>query len=100
MNLATPEEVKALIGGQPFLPMNVKRLWIAGLRCGRYRQVYGILRDGPRAFCGIGMLAHLTSIQPHQMWHWLSTHDRQTIIEMNDSGSSFHAIADWIERNL
>jgi hypothetical protein len=85
----------------PPLPKDVKRLWVAALLSGKYRQITGSTYDH-RGYCALGLLMHVTGVcEERRLNQWLSPETRKNIIRMNDSmGLSFQKIAYWIEANL
>ena len=91
----------------------LKEEWIEALRDGRYRQGRQFFRCGDR-YCAMGVLHELRGGE----WrgdqallnadHWVDSFEpvgvdadsAHTIALMNDNGSSFEEIADFIETNL
>lgn len=90
------------------------------LRSGRYEQCVGELYGGGRARCVMGVLAEVAGhrITPYGV-QWadgeynnqalsssivdeigIKDDDYNRLVDMNDSGSTFNEIADWIEENL
>lgn len=99
---------------------DIRARWFAALRSGEYRQAQGRLRDGD-AFCCLGVCATVFDSEGWQLrpdGHWfhqdreetlsprtlasigLTNLQQRTLIDMNDDGYSFPAIADWIEQNI
>lgn len=101
----------------------IKAQWIAALRGGGYRQGIGHLKEGDR-YCCLGVLCEL---KPDHSWGeaennklgyddgdapteypgpsvlgWagLAYRDMEGLAEMNDDGSTFEDLADYIEENL
>jgi hypothetical protein len=84
----------------PPLPKEIKRLWVAALLSGKYRQITGSTYDH-RGYCALGLLMHLASCNSQHLNRWLSQDTQKQIIRMNDSMQlSFHSIAQWIESHL
>lgn len=100
--------------------IRVKQKWIEALRSGDYPQAQRKLRSDDR-FCVYGVLCDIYSkefgvgwkgnafldcgtIPPIAVLRWADfpkTFLRYNVpASMNDSGSSFAMIADWIEKNL
>ena len=94
---------------------SLKRRWVEALRSGRYKQAFGTIRAGTK-FCALGVLADVID---HEAWEgsmWLGgftgsvvnavsdtfmCDSLQRVYELNDDKRrSFHAIADWVERNV
>lgn len=106
----------------------VKEKWVAALRSGEYWQGKGALRDQADAFCCLGVLVDVvcpTDWEPKPgyecdrayidpvdgpmvsvlgaavMWRaGIVGRAMSLLAEMNDTGSTFDAIADYIERTL
>lgn len=105
-----------------------KRLWLASLRSGNYKQTRGVLRrirSGlPDRFCCLGVLGDLQQ-SPRAKWKLsgsgqtrllegreghlsgelkqkfgLDDDAADTLIGMNDGNRRFKTIANWIEKNL
>lgn len=101
----------------------VKARWVAALRSGDYKQGRLRLRTTSKLagdkFCCLGVLCDIE--QPElwgkgKEWHndgstaqlpyplrlklGIECGDQGRLVELNDSGSNFEAIADWIEENL
>lgn len=97
-----------------------KDKWIAALRSGDYKQCKMNLYDGV-GFCCIGVAGKVCGMSEaelyNQEWIWDgmagsrrvpsiivgSDSDSNTIeclSSMNDAGTSFNTIADWIEENM
>ena len=93
----------------------LKAKWVEALRSGEYGQTDGQLQRG-RSYCCLGVLcviadiainatgvcpvidgAETDSYQP--IWDRLGSR-HQELVQMNDSGSTFAEIADFIEANL
>lgn len=99
-----------------------KQRWIAALRSGEYEQGTRTLRSKRNRFCCLGVACDLIEpkdwkIKPGQQfyyWHGmrgalpvlaanaigLDQNSERTLVELNDMGSPFTKIADWIEENL
>ena len=106
----------------------IKRLWLKALRSGKYEQGQGTLYEEDK-YCCLGVIAQeLDLLVPHVTGdrHWAhclsasgktSTHTgtlplsildeiglenemHQQLVQMNDDGSSFETIADFIEEKL
>lgn len=91
-----------------------KAKWIAALRSGEYRQGKHYLREGSR-FCCLGVACNLIDPGAWEYDEWreedtqipsavaasigLGT-ERFYLADLNDAGSSFSQIADYIERSL
>lgn len=101
----------------------LKEKWLEELRSGRYAQGRKALRSADDKFCCLGVLADIVAPEeweqrvPDSCYysHWarsgsslwmvkeeidLYSPATSTLITMNDTGSSFEEIADWIEENL
>jgi hypothetical protein len=90
----------------------LKEKWVAALRSGEYTQARGVLVEGPKCLCCIGVgyvtkngLSRLrigdcdTRKASNDLG--LSYNDEFTLLEMNDGEKkSFVEIADYIEANL
>jgi hypothetical protein len=98
---------------------DLKTRWLAALRSGEYRQGRGRLRDGDGdvyAYCCLGVLADLIdsegwdgcdnswkgrmSYLPESLAAGLIQPETEALAVLNDSGASFAAIADVIEKDL
>jgi hypothetical protein len=109
---------------------DLKEQWVAALRSGAYRQGYKVLRTSSNDYCCLGVLCNLVdpsgwlalghegfSTNCYQFSHEgkrafaclppalmmnsdIRFHELKILMKMNDSGSSFEEIADWIEANL
>lgn len=103
----------------------LKKKWIEALRSGKYKQTKGVLRN-ESGFCCLGVLCDISGeewepgsdgefyAKGMSSWSVISgdlraelgpdenvcddVHDKLT--DMNDYGSSFEEIADWIEENI
>lgn len=100
---------------------DIKEKWVKALRSGEYKQGRGALIDGDGAMCCVGVLAHVMG----KANEWLHEHsckigpsplnsrdadqwpkgfpfpsEVRPMVDMNDAGSSFSEIADWIEEHL
>ncbi len=107
------------------LDPEAKREWVEALRSGKYKQTKGALRHGD-AFCCLGVECEISGegrwAPGAGEWEFvgrgsdnrsygdlpddlrgkigLSIAAQVNLIRMNDTGSSFAEIADWIEANL
>ena len=109
------------------MEQSLKDKWIKALRSGDYEQIEGYLHT-PNGYCCLGVLTEVDlgsdcwnplgeydggksysygeceSFEElhstHQYEMGMTTYVMSILIEMNDSGSSFNDIADWIEENL
>lgn len=106
------------------LPVEFKAKWVAALRSGEYKQgraqLYNRALD---TYCCLGVACKITapSVEIPMAGHILHTFDEYAsipniikgyisssetenaiykLIRMNDAGTSFEEIADWIETNL
>ena len=104
----------------------VKKQWIKALKSGDYKQTTGELKrsniDHSRSFCCLGVLCDISGIStweadnryleakgilPNKVKEWAGmandaggfSYDNPSLIELNDSGSTFEEIADIIEKN-
>ena len=99
-----------------------KEKWVAALRSGDYEQGARALRSQKKHFCCLGVACDLIdstaweSLPGDRLHYWkgwraalpertaqaidLDENAQGTLIELNDTGSSFTEIADWIEKNL
>lgn len=88
----------------------VKKKWIKALRSGKYNQGTGCLKDFEnKTFCCLGVLCDIaggriiknmqfpseTFVKKMQ----LSFKDMKLLADMNDEGSSFKVIANYIEKS-
>jgi hypothetical protein len=102
----------------------LKAKWVAALRSGEHTQAQGVLKAENGSMCCLGVLAHVmgaewnSSLRPvlngKLIRAWTSDHlskeigadiglawdDQQRLAEMNDAGTPFSTIADWIEKNV
>lgn len=102
----------------------VKEKWIAALRSGFYKQTGGRLRSPEDSFCCLGVLCDIThpecwqpedvvvpfkyenikrfgTVPPPLMNEVEMNSDQMfELAGMNDRGSNFNQIADYIEQNL
>lgn len=103
---------------------DLKEQWVAALRSGEYKQGPGWLRRGDK-FCCLGVLCDLVAPEDWTLTggdEWVGTFvnggetqtlpepilnkadldgfDTRQLVQMNDDGSSFRHIADYIEREL
>lgn len=94
-----------------------KRKWVEVLRSGKYKQGLGRLRTVDNCYCCLGVLCDLidpTGWEGYGDYKWRESKDdvpektadeislgsQHCLIEMNDGGLPFAAIADWIEEKL
>ena len=88
----------------------IKRKWVEALRSGKYEQCKGHLRQND-AFCCIGVLGAIqhinfeslrldTSRLPKHYGAGLEISKQMQLASMNDEGTSFVKIADYIEEHL
>ena len=93
-----------------------KKIWVAALKSGEYKQCQQFLAiEGKYCCLGVALLVNHnleTTFDGHfdaedvSDWCNLLRDDHltyeviDTLAKMNDSGSSFNEIADWIEENL
>lgn len=104
------------------MDIEVKEQWLTALRSGRYKQGRMMLRSNDEKYCCLGVLCDILgakweasnldtcyyidggySAMPNVelgMQAGLDFTDIQELASRNDSGQSFHMIADWIEENL
>jgi hypothetical protein len=93
--------------------------WIAALRSGRYAQGKGMLRDVDN-YCCLGVLCDISGLGEWSGNSYVANHDSRAFLlpvvvrdtsglsegrmgelsSMNDRGSAFSEIADYIERTL
>ena len=89
----------------------IKRKWVQALRSGKYEQTKGLLKSPDGAFCCIGVLGAIQSMDfkikdlrsstiMSKYSAGLSTISQLKLANMNDEGRSFAEIADYIEANL
>ena len=100
----------------------IKQLWIAALRSGEYKQANGFLYQPNNstyepAYCCLGVLCVVqgadlskalsnggirlnTKVTPEEYRAGMNEHEQETLADINDRGSDFNAIADYIEQNL
>jgi hypothetical protein len=88
---------------------DIKEKWVKALRSGEYKQTRHVLRDDD-GHCGLGVLCAVQGIADRQIrgmqfWsdkpeHWPDEDQTKELADMNDTGSSFAEIADYIEANL
>jgi hypothetical protein len=103
------------------MDQQIKKQWVEALRSGKYKQGREYLRtelsDGSYSYCCLGVLCDIREVD---LWNSLypsyddgelpnSTildkvkldfYTAQELADMNDEGSSFGEISDWIETNL
>jgi len=101
--------------------MSLKEQWLTALRSGEYRQTDSYLHKG-NGFCCLGVLADICGAGWEQydfdisegIFHIKGTEETaiyrgpngelsdeaETLAEMNDNGSGFGEIADYIERHF
>lgn len=99
----------------------IKKQWVEDLRSGRYKQcreyLWIELSDGSYNYCCLGVLCDIKEVR---IWNSLypgyhhnglpnstildkvklNFYTAQELADMNDKGSSFGEISDWIEANL
>lgn len=92
----------------------LKAKWVAALRSGEYRQGCRFLLTESGAMCCLGVLREVASPGNRdssmdnnkmptleQRVLWFGTFDNSGVLaDMNDAGSTFSEIADYIEANL
>lgn len=98
----------------------LKPLWVAALRSGKYQQTAGILRSQANRFCCLGVLCEVTGVPhgekggycfaeedisrnqtPPAGFVGLSSDDLNELVNMNDDQRrDFNFIADYIEEHL
>lgn len=96
------------------LPEDFKQRWIAALRSGEYKQGKVFLyTESTDCYCVMGVAGKVLGINKSIMdgvciptddrgfpkYLWISSPASEAVI-MNDQGSSFLEIADYIEKNL
>jgi hypothetical protein len=88
---------------------DLKAKWIAALRSGEYKQGIGVLHHPvKKTYCCLGVLHRvITGEAPSRYWDCDRPNDIMDIdgkvadlTAMNDEGSSFQEIADYIEKHL
>ena len=84
----------------------LKRKWVAALRGGSWKQCKDVYwRDGGER-CVVGVLLSVLEIELREVGlsdkldPYLPIGSRATLYGMNDRGSTFGEMADWIEVNL
>lgn len=88
----------------------IKRLWVEALRSGEYRQNIGCLEDNG-AYCCLGVLClrvkpdvnrfpTITFQERFYLEYGIPEVESSQLADMNDTGSTFPEIADYIERTL
>lgn len=98
-----------------------KAEWVAALRSGEYAQGTGLLRDFDNRFCCLGVLCDLEygrdawvagfgdgryaingsiALLHGELLNKVGKWSMYDLTNMNDSGSTFAEIADWIEANM
>lgn len=95
-----------------------KAKWVAALRSDEYKQGRGCLRSEADEFCCLGVLADILDHKgwrrerSRSAWSWrgglleilpedvLNVWVQSVLTEVNDDGTPFSTIADWIEKNL
>ena len=96
------------------LPPEDKEAWVKALRGGDFSQARSILYDHREgSFCCLGvklkLMGHVPGLAGGKCFPsvkgWVSTISVDdsaisVLIRMNDRGSTFDQIADWIEKNL
>jgi hypothetical protein len=83
---------------RPKLPPEIKRLWLAALRSGKYHQVRGVLRNSEFGFCAMGLLHHVANDAHHEKW--LTPQETCDVVHQNDAGIPFPVLANWIEARI
>lgn len=102
----------------------IRDRWVTALRSDEYEQGRVRLRTSDGRFCCLGVLCDVVGFDldshPQHLWggrHPWAEYDgtreappvlkdlltratRTTLANKNDSGTSFHEIADWIETNI
>jgi hypothetical protein len=83
------------------LTVSEKKDWIDALRSGQYRQIPDVMYDAAGGFCALGVLAHLLGrMQSLDLDDKVCSADYVKISDMNDAGSPFGQIADYIEARI
>lgn len=100
-----------------------KKSWVDALRSGRYQQGQEALRSGKHTFCCLGVLCDLVDQDQwgsHHEGAWyfkyeeiygmpddvtfiatgISREEAQELADMNDGGTGFSEIANYIEEHL
>jgi hypothetical protein len=86
-----------------------KKLWLAALRSGKYKQGFGDFRgDGintyipVNTYCALGLLQRVCKKgKDHYPESGVDIEEFTTIVYMNDNEfKSFKQIANWIEKNI
>lgn len=97
----------------------IKAKWVATLRSGNYQQGSNYLRDNKNRCCCLGVLCDIVEprgwrksgfVYGHHLEQRMPDHINRrvglrkelaiSLAMMNDQGSSFAEIADWIEQNV
>ena len=79
----------------------LKRLWVAALRGGHWKQIRGSFRTaGTNERCATGLLIDIGLDHGFKVEQMTPTGVSAAVMAMNDSGASFNEIADWVEENL
>ena len=88
----------------------LKTRWIEALLSGKYEQGIGQLKDNKGRYCCLGVLRDIAGITKNQcrdemgvidkLKHEVSRTEQYRLAQMNDNGSSFIQIAQYIEENL
>jgi hypothetical protein len=102
----------------------LKAKWVEALRSGKYKQGKGMLRNEKGQFCCLGVLCDITNVELITLMNGLSESvfyyngnpsflttkhlqeisldgsQQNVLIDMNDQGICFDAIADYIETNF
>lgn len=86
------------------------RAWIGELRSGQWTQIKKYYSDGPNCYCALGVLLHVVIDRASDdsrydesrrnficAYTGLDLDAQKKIADMNDTGSSFAQIADYIE---
>jgi hypothetical protein len=86
---------------------DIKAKWVKALRSGEYVQTTDVLFDEFGGHCCLGVLCRVMGVEPltknamgAKPKAALGTFDHLILAEMNDNGSSFAEIADYIETHL
>lgn len=88
--------------------------WIKALRSGKYKQIRNVLCNGKDGFCCLGVLqelatkdggdfrtAYKSEVLDHDYWSALAFGVPQNeLVEMNDAGTSFRGIANFLEKTV
>ena len=97
----------------------IKGSWVKALRSGEYKQGQGSLHNGV-GFCCLGVLCDIEIdadwLNEYSTWSidgffsklptallddaMISRDEQDSLVRLNDGGTSFQGIANWIEDNL